>query len=396
MGMKDGIPGEFCRRKRLIAAYAMLGLSLALAAALLAGCGSAANKSAQEMSSSLAVAPRVEQGAAGAASSAAGKPMADTALSVRDQYGAAAKSVAPTAGAAQAVGEAAPAAATAPLPPTTSAGIAPGAPDAAADGYNRKLIYKANLTMQVDDYAKTQTQIRDLVQLSGGYILQFSEAQSQYEQGGNFTIKVPAAGFTSFIDGLEQMKPVKLQRSIQGQDVSEEYVDLMSRLKAKQTVEARLLDFMDKATASKDLLAFSDQLAKVQEEIEQIKGRMRYLDQNVAYSTIDLRVYQSKPGLSGTDTNSPSLWEKAGRAVKGTLSLLSSAFAGFVVFLAAAFPLAVLLAIIAVPTIYYVRKRRRQVKLEARRKLQEFEQNSHLSEPSTDRVEDQTTDPQGQ
>ncbi|MCC2687142.1 MAG: hypothetical protein K0R75_4041, partial [Paenibacillaceae bacterium] len=226
----------------------------------------------------------------------------------------------------------------------------------------------------------------------GGYILQFSETQSQYEQGGNFTIKVPASGFTSFIDGLEQMKPVKLQRSIQGQDVSEEYVDLMSRLKAKQTVEARLLDF---ATSSKDLLAFSDQLAKVQEEIEQIKGRMRYLDQNVAYSTIDLRVYQGKPVLSGTDTNSPSLWEKAERAVKGTLSLLSSAFAGLVVFLAAALPLAVLLAIIAVPTIYYVRKRRRQVKLEARRKLHEFEQNSRSSEPSSDHVEDQPTDPKG-
>jgi hypothetical protein len=192
------------------------------------------------------------------------------------------------------------------------------------------------------------------------------------------------------------MKPLKLQRSIQGQDVSEEYTDLASRLKAKQAVEIRLLEFMDKASTSKDLLAFSDQLGKVQEEIERIKGRIRYLDQNVAFSTIELRVYQGKVAIGSINPGGLTLGEKAERAILGSLALLSRAFAGTVVFLAATLPIAALVAIVVVPTIYFVRKRRRHIKEEARRKLLAYENNGksasgHPANPSSSQPADQTT-----
>ncbi len=100
-----------------------------------------------------------------------------------------------------------------------------------AAGFNRKLIYRANLVMPVEDYSKAQTALRDLVALSGAYILQFSENANTGERGGTYTIKVAANGFVSLLDGLEKMSP-SLQRNVQGQDVTEEYVDLSSRLKA--------------------------------------------------------------------------------------------------------------------------------------------------------------------
>ncbi|MFD2879453.1 DUF4349 domain-containing protein [Paenibacillus rhizoplanae] len=58
---------------------------------------------------------------------------------------------------------------------------------------------------------------------------------------------MPAAGFSPFLNNLEKIKHEKLQRSIQGQDVSEEYVDLESRLKAKQMMETQYIDFMKKS-----------------------------------------------------------------------------------------------------------------------------------------------------
>lgn len=90
----------------------------------------------------------------------------------------------------------------------------------------------------------------------------------------------------SFLDGLEELEVISFQKNVHGQDVTEEYFDIHSRLGAKQFVEARLLDFMEKAQRTDDLLAFSSELAKVQEEIERFKGRIRYLDQIVEYSTI--------------------------------------------------------------------------------------------------------------
>ncbi|GGI43345.1 hypothetical protein GCM10008018_01600 [Paenibacillus marchantiophytorum] len=230
-----------------------------------------------------------------------------------------------------------------------------------AAGFNRKLIYRANLVMPVEDYSKSQTALRDLVALSGAYILQFSENANTGERGGTYTIKVAANGFVSLLDGLEKMSP-SLQRSVQGQDVTEQYVDLSSRLKAKQLVETRLLSFMEKAVKTDDLLAFSNELSKVQETIEQIKGQMRYLDQNVAFSTIELRMYQqtgNKPLLS--DPNKSTLEERIQKAWNSSLNVLVTVMQGILVFLAAAFPVIVIGLLIGGPIWAYRRKRNKQL-----------------------------------
>lgn len=248
-------------------------------------------------------------------------------------------------------------------------------------GFNRKLIYRANLVMPVEDYSKAQTQLRDLVALSGAYILQFSENANTGERGGTYTIKVAANGFVSMLDGLEKLSP-SLQRNVQGQDVTEEYVDLSSRLAAKQLVEARLLSFMEKASKTDDLLAFSNELAKVQETIEQIKGRMRYLDQNVSYSTIELRMYQQtgkKPLLS--DPNELTLAERVEKAWDSSLNVLVAVMQGVLVFLAAAVPVVVLLLVISVPIWVYRRKRNSQLK-ELRLKLKEQNASENTLEVS--------------
>lgn len=245
-----------------------------------------------------------------------------------------------------------------------------------AAGFNRKLIYRANLVMPVDDYGKAQTALRDLVTLSGAYILQFSENANTGERGGTYTIKVAASGFVSLLDGLEKISP-SLQRNVQGQDVTEEYVDLSSRLKAKQLVETRLLGFMEKASKTDDLLAFSNELSKVQETIEQIKGRMRYLDQNVAYSTIEIRMYQQtdkKPLLP--DPSKLSLNERIQKAWNSSLNVLVAVLQGILVFLAAAFPIIVIALLIGIPIWVYRRKRNKQ--LEAMRN-QLKEQNASLN-----------------
>ena len=245
-----------------------------------------------------------------------------------------------------------------------------------AAGFNRKLIYRANLVMPVEDYSKAQTALRDLVALSGAYILQFSENANTGERGGTYTIKVAANGFVSLLDGLEKMSP-SLQRNVQGQDVTEEYVDLNSRLKAKQMVETRLLGFMEKASKTDELLAFSNELSKVQETIEQIKGRIRYLDQNVSFSTIELRMYQqtgNKPLLS--DPNKLTLQERIQKAWNSSLNVLVAVMQGILVFLAAAFPILVIALLIGIPIWVFRRKRNKQLK---EMRLQLKDQNASLN-----------------
>ncbi|MEX2462455.1 MAG: DUF4349 domain-containing protein [Paenibacillaceae bacterium] len=232
-----------------------------------------------------------------------------------------------------------------------------------AESWDRKVIYKGNLTMEVPDYTAAQTEINNLVTLASGYILQFSENQSTSEKSGNYVIKVPANGFSSFIRDLEKIKTVSdIRHNIQGQDVSEEYVDLASRLKAKQVVEARLLAFMEKATKTDELLAFSNELGNIQETIEQIKGRMRFLDQNVAMSTVEIRLYEQGTAKLKTAVGDSTL-TKTKNALIGSMHALKVIAQGLIVFVAAVLPVIIVFAIIGIPLILILRKRARKVAL---------------------------------
>jgi hypothetical protein len=334
----------------------------------LAGCS--ASKDSSSSSSAKSEASRADTAAAPAAADGKNQSSADS-LKVVSQNAGAANTAASSKGAA------APAASSAPITVTPALG------NDGSDGFNRKLIYKANLVMPVKDYPAAQTQLRDLVALSGAYILQFSESTNSGEKGGNFTIKVAANGFVSLLDGLEKISP-SYQRNVQGQDVTEEYVDLSSRLKAKQVVETRLLAFMDKATKTDDLLAFSNELSKVQGEIEQIKGRMRYLDQNVSYSTVELRMYQQTGSKSPFDPNKgTALSDRLQNAWVASLNVLAVVLQGILVFLAAALPILLLAAIVLIPAFYYKRRRNQRL-AETRNQLkqQNTSVSSTLNEPT--------------
>ena len=172
--------------------------------------------------------------------------------------------------------------------------------DEANPAINRKLIYKAYVTIEVEDFGEARSKIRSLVQLAGGYQLNFNEINSEHDRSGHFTIKVPASGFMDLLNRLEELSPDHYESKVTGQDVTEEYVDLEARLKVLEVTEQRLLSFMEQAASTGDLVIFSQELNDVQQDIERIKGRMRYLEQNVAYSTIELTVYEKN------DTSQPN------------------------------------------------------------------------------------------
>ncbi|MEY9091824.1 DUF4349 domain-containing protein [Paenibacillus sp. RC84] len=235
------------------------------------------------------------------------------------------------------------------------AAVNPSATQAAADGFDRKVIYKGNLVAEVEDYAKAQKALRELVTASGAYILQFTEDNTASEIGGTFTIKVAAGGFPSLLDGIEKISPTR-QRNITGQDVTEEYVDLTSRLKAKEVVEARLLAFMEKATKSDELLAFSAELGKVQEEIERIKGRMRFLDQNVEYSTVELKLYQPKEAALLKGGGTP-FGKQIGSTFTKSVDFMVMIFKGLVIFMTALIPVAAIALVIGLPIYFFLRSK---------------------------------------
>lgn len=230
--------------------------------------------------------------------------------------------------------------------------------EAAMQSEVRKLIYTAHLDMQVADYAASAEQIRQTVDQMGGYVLTFNEHRSEQAPSGEWEIRIPADRFTTFIDQLDDFPALRYDKRVQGEDVTEQYVDLSSRLKAKLTVEERLIGFMEAATDSEALLNFSNQLAEVQVEVEQIKGKLRYLDNHVDFSTVHINLYQRADGLH-VQQSGYSFVERIERAFIGSAQFVWRAVQGIAVFVIGAVPIILPLAIIAVPLIVYLRRKKR-------------------------------------
>jgi len=237
--------------------------------------------------------------------------------------------------------------------------------DSAAAPINRMVVYNAYVIMEVDDFAAVQTEIRNLVQLSGGYLLEFSENRSEYERGGSFVIKVPSSGFMSFLERLEEISPDRFDSNITGEDVTEEYVDLDARLHALEVTESRLLAFMEKATTAGELVEFSRELSNVQQEIERIKGRMRYLEQNVAYSTIEVRIYELEDGVSKIQKKHAPFGERLTTSLYMVLNGISDFLQELAIFVISAIPVVVVIAVFASPFfLLWYRHRKKQRKEE--------------------------------
>jgi len=226
-------------------------------------------------------------------------------------------------------------------------------------GYGRKVIYRADLVMKVEKFRVAEEQLYDQIHLSGAYVLQFSDSRNSNEIGATYVIKVPSEGFSSFLEKLQKIESLKFEREVQGNDVTEEFVDLEARLKTQTTLEARYLDFMNKATKTGDLVQFANELAQVQGTIEQIKGRMRYLDQNVAYSTVNLRLYQASVAeeVPEDKPEEKGFGARLSDALLGSADVLRKFGEGLLVALAAMLPVLLVVAAIGGPLYFAVRKR---------------------------------------
>jgi len=160
-----------------------------------------------------------------------------------------------------------------------------------ADDLPRMIIYNGNLDMVVIDTNQAQEDIVDLVEGMEGYIVNVS---SQSYGGGlmniYLTVRVPAAVFNAAMSDIRDLALEINQESVNSQDVTQEYVDLESRLRALEVKAIRLEELMEEAEDTEAVLAVYHELALTQQEIEQTKGRMRYLERSSAMATIEVRL----------------------------------------------------------------------------------------------------------
>lgn len=218
----------------------------------------------------------------------------------------------------------------------------------------QKVMYQANVTMRVSRFEHARKQMEKESLKLGGYLVNGSESRSDQTLRGTFVFRIPQDRFQDFLSVLEKLALEIPSKQINGTDITEEYVDLKSRLRAKQAVEKRLLELMKQADKPEDLLNITKHLSQVQEEIETIKGRIRYLDNRTAYATVTVHLEQPVV-LENPDGE---LWQQITQSFLDSIAWLLNAFRKSLVLLAAALPPLLILAVIGIPLWQWYRRRK--------------------------------------
>ena len=186
-----------------------------------------------------------------------------------------------------------------------------------------KIIKTATIRFQVKNVSQSLEAIKGLVEKSGGYLASEDLQNSSDQIQNTLVIRVPVDRFDALLQGLDGQAVYVDSKNIQVQDVTAEFIDTEARLKAKRDVELRYLAILKQAQTVKDILEVEGQLGVIRVEIETVEGKLKYLNDQISYSTINLTIYQP---IRQTASPEQSFWKQVGDGLfggwKGMLALL--------------------------------------------------------------------------
>lgn len=156
----------------------------------------------------------------------------------------------------------------------------------------RLIIRTGNMAVVVSDTEAAMESIAAMTEANGGWVVSSSRFQSGVDGAlsGSMTVRIPAEGFDSALEAIRLLAVEVTSEETSGQDVTEEFVDLSARLSNLEATAERVRQFLDEARNVEEALAVNQELSRLESEIEVIKGRMQYLEQSAAYSTITVRL----------------------------------------------------------------------------------------------------------
>lgn len=204
--------------------------------------------------------------------------------------------------------------------------------EGAAASAERIVVQNADLTIVVADVEARMKQIQAMARQMGGYVvsstLRQSYANNIQAPEAEIAIRVPAESLDTALERIKEDVVEVRNETRSGRDVTAEYVDLQSRLKNYEAAEAQLEKILENADDTEDVVNIFNQLVYYREQIELVKGQMKYYEESAALSAVSVR-------LLAEETIQPLVigkWEPKGVALEAIQDLINY-LQGFVDFL---------------------------------------------------------------
>ena len=159
---------------------------------------------------------------------------------------------------------------------------------------DQKIIRTANLRYEVNEMDSSLKAIDKLLSEFKGEVQserQYSQADRLYT---HLTVRVPAKDFEAFMTALLADDDIRRleEKNISARDVTEQFIDIESRLSTKRQALARYRELLQKAETVTDMITVEDKIRRLQEELESQEARLKYLSGQVKMSEISISMYE--------------------------------------------------------------------------------------------------------
>jgi hypothetical protein len=182
---------------------------------------------------------------------------------------------------------------------------------------DRKIIKNATISLEVQDVSGALNQVTLFSSQYGGYVV---SARSWYVQDyphAAYNFAVPVERFEEVLERVRSLGKV-LDEQTSGQDVTDQYVDLEARIRNQEATAERIRSFLDQTRTVDEALKVNQQLAQVEEQLEQLKGQRNALGQRAAFSTLNV---EFSPAIPNAGAKLSSVWSPLGTLAQATDAL---------------------------------------------------------------------------
>jgi hypothetical protein len=183
----------------------------------------------------------------------------------------------------------------------SAGGAVPVPTSGTSTGIDTKIIRTAFVTLEVKDVTGSVDALKALVTAKGGY-LSSSNIQTGYNNrlSGTVVLRIPQAEFENTLAGVKAIGTVK-SVSTQGEDVTEQYVDVQAQITSYRNQLAQYNEIMKKAVKVSDVIEIQQQIDQVQTNLNRLEGQLKYLNSRIDMSTITVSLQEPEPvgGESG-------------------------------------------------------------------------------------------------
>ncbi len=209
----------------------------------------------------------------------------------------------------------------------------------------RKLIKNGTISFESDDLESTSVLISEAVKKYNAHVSKENEYKSSHRIARNVTLRIPANNFDKLLADISKGVEYFDEKTINVNDVTAEFLDISARLKTKKELETRYIELLSKANKVSEILEIEREIGNLRSDIESIEGRLKYLNDQVGYSTLNISFYQQI-------TKEIRFWSKVKDNLSGGWGLLIFLILGFL----RIWPIWILIAV----AIWLLRKWRRK------------------------------------